>query len=322
MGQFKDAFGSMQAEDETESRPGPLIRSPSAVAVEPGSGDVYVLESSATDMRVDRYTPAGGLLWAAGLGVNKSTGGGLCEPVRRLGADSCGIGRPSSAEDFAPYAFKFAQYEGDLLAFGGERRLLYVGDEHRVQEFDSAGKPRGQLLLVSLGGAQGDTVLALALDEQGDLFVVYGEPERGGGGNGAAGEQVYEFGPRGTLRGSIPIVPNTVGSTVEVTGLASDGQGRLAVIGGEATASDFVRFGDLYDVASKTLMSTFVPPSDSDGIAFGANDYLYVAATDDQEVTAYSPEPAKQLLSSPTRCEPAAVGDSAVALSCALQVWQ
>lgn len=321
-GQFISAFGGRQPDGGAGSRPSAPMRSPSAVAIEPDSGDVYVLEASRADMRVDRYTPAGRLLWTAGLGVNESTGGGLCEPALEGGSAGCGIGKAAPVDEIAPYAFKFAQYEGNLLAFGGAGHLLYVGDEHRVQEFDSAGRPRGQLLLASLGGARGDAVLALALDEAGDLFVVYGEPENNDGAKRATGERIYEFDPRRTLRGSIVIAPNTAGSAVEVTGLASDGHGRLAVIGGEATASGFVRFGDLYDVASRALTATFAPPGDSDGIAFGANDYLYVAATDDQEVTAYSPEPAQQLLSGPTRCEPAAAGDRAAALNCALQIWQ
>ena len=62
-----------------------------------------------------------------------------------------------------------------LLSVVQAKDLLYVGDEHRVQEFEAAsGKWVGEIPLTSLSEEQESEVQALALDQEtGDLYLNY-----------------------------------------------------------------------------------------------------------------------------------------------------
>jgi hypothetical protein len=148
---------------------------PLSVTVDAITGDIYVLEVYAGDVRVDKYTPGGRFVWTIGKRVNGSTKGNICserEVVRSR--VKCQAGAENAEQSIEPGAFKAAQQYGDLLAIGGPGNLLYVGDEHRVQEFDPEGRWKREILLASISAAQNSSVTALALDKGGDLYLVYG----------------------------------------------------------------------------------------------------------------------------------------------------
>jgi NHL repeat-containing protein len=131
---------------------------PLGVAVDPGSGDVYVEDFS--NHRVEKYTPSGEFLLMLGGGVNKTTGGNVC-----TAAEVCQAGVTASSSEagegkFHPWGV------GAFLAVGSSG-TVYVGDENRVQEFNSAGVYKSQIELPGTG-----RVTALALDSSEDLYVV------------------------------------------------------------------------------------------------------------------------------------------------------
>jgi hypothetical protein len=278
-----------------------------------------VLESGGGDFRVDRYTAGGRLVWAIGKRVNASTGGDVCT-AREVGLSSvkCTAGAQIANATTAPYAFKFAQSEGNLLAVGGPEDLLYVGDEHRVQEFAASGRWRGQILLTSLSAEPGSVVAALTIDQRGNLYVVYHALHREASGSGEGTDVIHKFAARGEQVAAIPVYPRQANATVNLNGLAIDSSGRLAVIGGEVGDASFTRFGALYDAGTGARISDFAVPSDNDGIALSAGDDLYIAATDDQEVVAYVPAPVERLFTSPTPCQLGRAHDRFNAFNCAV----
>jgi hypothetical protein len=159
-------------------------------------------------------------------------------------------------------------------------------------------------------------VVAIAVDKQGDVYLVYSFTTSALGGGESQANVVHKFNPSGEQVAEFPISPVQPGSTVIVNGLAFD-DGRLAVIGGELGTS-FTHRGSLYDVGTGRLIANFMVPSDNDGIAFNGSGDLYVAATDDQEIVAYVPAPLAELVSSPVPCEVGLEKDPMAVLSCTL----
>jgi DNA-binding beta-propeller fold protein YncE len=294
------------------------LASPSSVSVDPHTGDVYVSEIDVGDFRVDRYTSDGHFVWTVGAGVNRTTHGNLCS-AREIERSrvKCGPGAENPSDSGEHGAFKFAQTYGDLLAAGGPEDVLYVGDEHRVQEFDRDGKWKREILLVSLSAARESNVVALTLDESGNLYLVY----RVISGSGEAqGGVVRKFNPGGEQVAEIVVQAKQPQASVDINGLAIDSSGRLAVIGDENLPNSFARLGALYDTATARRIADFTGPSDNDGIAFNRAGDLYIAATDDQEVDAYVPAPVTELVTSPVACEIGHGDDRAARFNCALTV--
>jgi NHL repeat len=295
------------------------LAGPESVAVDPRSGDLYVLEIATGDFRVEKYTATGRFVWRIGGQVNGTTKANLCtaQELQRLGV-SCQAGVESPPGATESGAFKFPQSEGDLLAAGGPEDLLYVGDEHRVQEFDADGHWRGEILLASLSAQPESDVMALALDGDGDLYLVYRSFVLQEGERVAYANVIHEFDPHGEQLAEFPVNARQPGANAEIDGLALAPSGLLAVIGDEDTASSFTRLGLLYSARTGRPEGGFTPPSDNDGIAFDSDEDLYVAATDDQEVVAYIPGPPTELLATLRGCEVGAARETLAALDCAL----
>jgi hypothetical protein len=291
-----------------------------SVAVDPIGGDVYVVDTSSGDARVDKYTAGGRFVWMVGKDVNETTKGNICD-AREVEASKakCKAGVEVANGSLEPAAFKFLPQEGNLLAVGGPEDLLYVGDEHRVQEFDTEGKWKREILLTSISSQQASGVAALAVDKGGDLYLVYSVPSLETGPHVEPVAIVREFNHNGEQVASFPVNPRQSSASVQIQGMAIDSAGLVAVIGVEIGPTFHQRFGSLYTGAGR-LVGEFTPPADNDGITFNSEGDLYVAATDDHEVVAYVPAPLMELVTSPIACEIGINHNPAVAFNCALNV--
>src|ERR1700722_2191872 len=223
-----------------------------SVTVDPVTGDVYVLQSGPLDFSVDKYTSDGRLLWMLGRGVNRRTKGDLCrEPEIKRGR--CGAGAENPSESTEHGAFKSTAQSGDLLAVGGPKHLLYVGDEHRVQVFAADGQWKREIPLESLSGQPHSSVVALALNTSGDLYLAYrAGPIESYLPTGAA-NIVHELGPNDEQIAEYPVLVKHFGALDSINGMALDRQGQLAIIGVELGAGSSGRFGLLYQTGSGRL---------------------------------------------------------------------
>lgn len=292
---------------------------PASVAVAPDTGAVYLLETETGEDRIDKYTSTGRFLWTAGKDVNATTKANICsEREIEQSHVKCQAGAEAASDTTEPAAFKSARYDGDLLAVGGPENLLYVGDEHRVQELEADGKWRGEILLASLSSGRGSAVSALALDRYGDLYLVYSVASSPSGTGDEQANVIRKFNPHGEQIAEFSVNPRQPKATVVVNGLAVDPDGELAVIGNEIGANPVTRLGALYDAGTGLPITSFTGPSDNDGITFNGAGDLYVAATDDQEVAAYVPAPVVELVTSPVACEVGPENDQLVMFDCAL----
>ncbi len=276
---------------------------PESVAVDSRTGAVYVVEASAGGDRLDKYTSTGELLWIVGKGVNRATGGNVCtERDIRLRATDCRRATAGSNTTVEPGEFKFAPRSGDLLAVGGPNNLVYVGDEHRIQEFDASGRWTGEILLVSASSAPFSAVTSLAVDRLGDLYAVYKVNEQGTTTQTEHANVIRSFNPSGEQISQFAVPLRLPDTETHIDGIAIDSAHRLAVIGVETGTGFYKRFGFIYHGANGYVTGEFDPPPDNDGLAFGPNGSLYVAATDDQQVVAYDPSLPAQLVASPVSC--------------------
>jgi hypothetical protein len=156
--------------------------SPSSIAVDPASHDVYVfdgLETSSTNEastnRVQKFTAGGEFLYALGGGVDVDSGADLCTGAS---GDTCGAGaKGAGAGEFD------AARSAVAVGPGG---ILYVNDGERVQKFSPSGASLGQ---VALPGAAPDR---LAVNSAGDIYAV-------------VESEVRKYSPSGTQLDSIPL---------------------------------------------------------------------------------------------------------------------
>jgi hypothetical protein len=256
------------------------LSEPQDVAVDSGTGNVYVLDLAYH--RVDEYTENGVFILMIGSKVNKTRveaieakGGtptaseveeeNVCtaEEVNNSGA-VCQAGMESLPASAVPGAFKPHEFYGSLLAVGPEDHLLYVGDEARVQEFHSSGKSAGQITTKA-------RTVGLAVDRASDVFVAE---------EGVAGVHEYK---------ANVIQPCVVDSNAtEVQGLAIDAYDRLGVI--EGTPGVFYdKHGAVYQTSgaecgTKVAGSEFSLPALSTSLAFNISkpaepltDRLYIS---------------------------------------------
>lgn len=261
---------------------------PESVAVEVGSGDLYALEIGGRHARVDKYTSTGEFLWRAGGAVGPG-GSDLCTAAELAHGFRCGGGVAAPVGAAAHGIFKFANQSGDLEAVDRRRGIVYLGDEHRVQELAADGRWEGEIQLASISDQPGSSVVALALDRAGDLYVVYrvGIVE-----NLLPSERaniIREFSPQGYQVAEYALEPAYTGAVVSLNAIAVDRADELAAMGVEVDSPSPHRLGALLDARDGRLLSTFAPPIDNDGIAFNEEGRLYVATAIGQSLAVYSP---------------------------------
>jgi hypothetical protein len=265
------------------------LDSPESVAVDPSAGDTYVSEIATGDLRVDKYTHSGGLVWRIGKGVNRTTAGNLCtaREVERQ-ATTCGPGLDGGEDLTQAGAFKFANQSGDLLAVDARRHLLYVGDEHRVQVFRTNGHWMRDIWLTSLSAAPQSSVVALALDRDGALYVVY----RVGSVETLLPSEhaniIHKFNGQDEQVGEYSVQPISPGVVVSINGIAINAAGHIAMMGIEVGAEASGRFGRIYDARRGHLIGSFPASADNEGVALSDSNRLYVATAVGNEVVIYS----------------------------------
>lgn len=305
------------------SAPGQFTEAPQSIAVDSKSGDVYVAEFPHSAERVQEFTPNGEFVLEIGHEVNETkdeeSGAtnierNLCtaEEVKDLGV-KCTAPTPASSPE--PGAFTFAS-SSNMLAVGGPEDLLYVGEEHGVQVFDSkAGPDDGHYEKeLSLSTALGVAVTSIAVDRAtGDLYTVY---------TGIAYEHpdtIVELDPSGAQINTF-----TTGA-VRVLALAVNSEGLLAA---SESAAGSLR-GSLYEVGSSLHLISHFASHGSSSIAFNEAENLYAAFGGEagfdpakQEVIAYRPVSIGALFADGVRdCESlgTAGGEADVSFGCTLE---
>ena len=249
---------------------------PGSIAVDPGTGDVYVEDTSegeiggkyAVGERVQEFTSGGHLMLEIGNEVNEATKSNICT-VGEAGASCTAVALLPPAqleEDSEPGVFSSSEVSvlGALLAVGGPEDLLYVGDKARIQKFEPSGAPAGGISTTAL--AAGGSTRSIAVNPAGDVFV---------GEQGVPG--VHEYSPSGQLQ------PGKIDSASVFApyGIAVDPHGNLAVL--EATEAG--QRGGLYS-SSGAKLSAFESTGFSTSIAISSAGSAYLPS--ENEVNAYA----------------------------------
>jgi hypothetical protein len=293
---------------------------PSSIAVDPASGDLYVQEISAGDYHIDRFSADGRFIWRIGKEVNETEDrAGAGESDRNLcvagSGDICGAGRQSAFWSTEHGAFNFIQSRGNLLAFGPEH-LLYVGDQGRVQEFKEDGTWVRELPLRSISSTPDSWVTAIAVDESGNLYLLYPRST----------SVVRKLNPKGEQVAQFEVAPSEEGAAlVELGTLALDPVGGLVVsVEGETGRQTASWSGALYDTGSDYPIAEFAGWGRT-GISFNGEGELYAAALPNafagtgHEVLVYTPVPTVELVSGLGSKVAAAGGAPASAVSSTTQ---
>jgi sugar lactone lactonase YvrE len=310
-GEFLRAFG-------VEGAAAGQFASPQGVAVDPSTGNVYVQDFF--NFRVQEFTATGEFVLMIGRKVNKK-GGNVCTKVEE---GECKAGEQSAQGSTEPSAFNPVQGDGDLLAVGGSEHLLYVGDEHRVQEFKADGTWVGEIPLTSISPEPSSKVSALAVDQAGNVYLVYRV--------NFITNIIREFNPAGKEIMKIelaPRQPNARAENIGIGAIALDAAGRLAVTEREEFTKESHTFhvsrGALYEVGATSLRLITEFANDfsaafgtyaSVDIAFNDKDELYSVAG--QEVISYLPLPVGELVTKPSTCKEGPESETSVTFDCVL----
>jgi hypothetical protein len=223
-----------------------------------------------------------------------------------------------------PGAFHLEQ-GGESMAVGGPEDLLYVGDEHRVQEFDAKTGPTDghyvrELGLTSLSAQPKAAVDYLALDQAtGHLYIVYADRKEY---IQSEFEKIHEFDGAGKELAQI------VTTNGGVDALAVDPEGRLAVSESEAggsPASPQKTHGSLYETSPSPHVISGFASNGTTGMAFNSQDKLFAvfsgataAYNGKHELTVFEPVAVSELLVEQPTCVPGPERESDVTLDCGL----
>jgi hypothetical protein len=282
------------------------IRSPEGIAVDPGTGDVFVQDLG--NSRVDEYTAEGKFILMIGREVNETedhtagaseTEKNICTTVSK---DTCTEGKRAEPESHEHDAFAFVA-GGDTLTVGGPEDLLYVGEEHRVQELKANGEWEGEFPVPG-------NISALAIDNNtSTIYAVYGEEPVIHEFNAASGAE---------LESSITVPDATL-----LRGIAVDPAGDLAASVYESipgTGNQDRLFGDLYEAGDGHLISTIAVPGSPQtfqALGFSEDGDLHAIA-EPSTVLAYNLEPVGEVLARPATCAPGAASGSSLTFTCTL----
>ncbi len=291
--------------------------SPKSIAVDAVTGNVYVVDVS--HWRVEEFTATGVFLRMFGKEVNETAhlnhetaNENIC-PVKT--GDKCKSGIQAPIGGTEPGAFNFKQFAGNLLAVGPNpaepaEEWLYVGDEHRVQEFNQGGTQVGEIPLTAVSSEPNSQVLALAVDEAGNVYL----GDATSPGTVTSTNIVREFDPTGKEIKQFTVAAAHAGAELGIDGLALEGSGRLAV---SVYERGYGWHGVLLESGTGEEITEFSIPGGSAGISFNNAGELY--ATTQVSVVAYTPVSVAELVARPVGCSPGGVVETSVTLSCSLE---
>lgn len=253
-----------------------VIAKPASVAVDRASGNVYVWDAGLH--RVEEYTPRGVFVLMVGRNVNKSSvqHPNLCVAGE---AGACQTGEAAGVGSTEPLAFKAATH-GGVLAVGGPKGLLYVGDEERIQEIEANGTWAGEISLSTLGSG---TVNALTVDQEANVYFLY-----------TGSTTVHLYSAVSKLLGN---PAGELGTATGISALASDGGGRVAVVRFSGT-----RHGELYEAEDGRRLSNFASTVEMgavEALAFNDQNEVFAADRTSQAIEAFAPTPVAELVTSP-----------------------
>jgi hypothetical protein len=131
------------------------------VAVD-SSGNVYVVDWF--NFRVQKFDSSGNFLLMFGDGVDQGPThpGDVCTAQFIVEGDTCGAGNQGSAGE-GQFSWPVA---GSFIAIDPTDKV-YVGDQNRIQRFNTGGVYQGEIAL------PGNTVQSLATDAAGNLYATY-----------------------------------------------------------------------------------------------------------------------------------------------------
>jgi len=289
-----------------------------SVAVDPVSGNVYVAESLFGNNRVDKFTGSGKFILMIGEHVNANTGANLCTQVEVEAGETC-KGAPFGGIGSSEHGALVILVGGNDIAAGGPKDILYVGTEHRVQEFDATGSWVGEISLSGISEGGLATAKALAVDQvTGNVYLVYPQVE------GAPAGVVYEFPEAGsTPLKEFTLTPRQVGATVDVESIALDANGHLIVAEHESGSW----FGSLLSATTGSRLAEFPIPSASPrvsitpALAFSGSGELefYVVAPERREIVGYAIREGAEVVAKPANCSEGAAQESSVTFDCTLK---
>ncbi len=310
---------------------------PKAVAVDPVTGNVYV--SDVFDHRIDEYSEAGRFVLTIGKQVNLSKlesveakGGtpstveleeeNLCTQAEVETGASCKAGVGTAGQGMEQGALSEDGHGGEL-AVGGPADLLYAGNEHGVQEFDSEGKWVGEISLASVPGMSGSTVRDVAVDQAGEVYLGYYvgglEPENVIREFDAGDNQVCEVKLDGRGR-SNTVTIEALAADPALPGVLAVSESEESPLGGLRTA---VYRGSLYNSCDGRPMTEFRVLSDgilseTPSLSFNAAGELYGTAPFRQGLIDYVPKMVAELITGPVACKQEQNREATVAYECEL----
>jgi hypothetical protein len=274
-----EAGGKCQAGEPT-SEAGALLN-PISVAVDPGNGDVYVVEpgGNSENKRVDRYSASGQFIWMVGKEVNATTKENLCTANEVKAGDECQAATPTSPGTAEHGAF----FSPEAIAVSPSH-VVYVGSVGRVQELNAEGEWIGEINEPLEQRSSEGRVTSLTIDQAGDVFLVYAFESQS--------RTILELDPAGD-----EIKEFQSPEDAFIVGIAADGAGRLAVIQFESGRPR----GILYEVEESGLRPiTEFEANGAGALAFNGTDDLYAVST--TEATIYKQVPVGEVLTAPVTC--------------------
>jgi DNA-binding beta-propeller fold protein YncE len=319
-----ESHDECQGGQPSSNGPAGAIESPTSIAVDQSTHDVYVLDH-ATD-RVVKYTATGEFIWMIGGEVNETQDNNptaseaqknICTAEELAKGTICKTGVERPAETRQHGAFKLENERGNLLAVG-PAGVLYVGGEGGVQEFEPDGQYEAEIEIPFP-----QTVRALAVDAAGDVYLVD---------EGRASRTIHKFASDGTeitttcSPGSSACWPLTLSprestaTSLRLSGLAVDPAGRLATtVSEESETFGLLLNGETGETVSEFKLGLRVARGITfDSVEVAGGFEMYLAEEELQEVLAYAPARIGALALIPAACAAGAEHETDASFNCTL----
>ena len=248
---------------------------PLYIAIDSSSGNLFTVEQDSGEDgsgklifggRLQEFTAEGRFVLEAGQEVNANTKGDTCthEEMEKDGVQCTGPTLHPPGFLGAGVAEPGALASPESVAVGGPEDLVYVGEEHRLQEFKTDGKYKREIPLTAISPSGGSQAKALAVNETGDVYLDY----RSGGANVEGENTIREFDSAGQQIAGFPLSARSPDARyLLIEALSVSPSGRLAVseveevnTGSTAASFELRFFGSLLEDGNGRLVTEFSEP--------------------------------------------------------------